>query len=555
MTDADYWRTAKLDLAYAKHFISSTRCYSSAKYFFSCIQAVNAAGGFLQSPIQVVPDDRIGPDERELSRVPALVIVDHARLDGLTGKSARERAQSAKEARRHLIDASAASFARVESGDSRIDFESVLRTIQDALPSRVPVQKMLGAAISAHLRVFDAHATIIPTTLEDAEYDGPERSFVGIGVTIRTVADGARVNEIFPGAPAELAGLHVGDVIIGVAREPGDRPQPAAGKQAGAIAELIDGRAGTSVALAIKRGRDTLHFVIPRAPVHKPSVTATVLHEGNHLFGYLRIWSFESFAMCDKVENALERFQNDNAKGVILDLRQNPGGQMRQGICVAGLFLGLKTVLGIKSVPVTLPGRGDTDTEPNSEMDWLHGHTRKPSTLPLVVIIDGGSASASEIVAGALQFYERGWLVGERSYGKASVQTLAMMEDNDTLTLSETTARFYRPDGLTIQRVGIAPDFLAHFREGASPDEFFTLREADDFPDSLPSLNNTMPEFRPKQATIIKACADKQTREHGSMRDLSGTHDTADYQKIYAVAVLECSLAQASVHQIALPHK
>jgi carboxyl-terminal processing protease len=545
-TDAEYWRATTLTLSYAKQFISNERCYSTANYLFSCIHAVNAAGSFLKSPMRIVPDDRIAPQERVLSRVPALAVIGQADLDHISGNSPWERAQKATVERQHLKEASATNFALAKTADAKIDFITILMTIRDALPANIPSQMMLGAAISAHLRVFDAHASIQPTARVDANFSGGKApAYFGIGISIRLVAGGVRVDDVFPGTPAERAGLRIGDLITAIAAKAGGESVATPGRTMRVITDLILGPEGTLLTLTVSRDVKALSFTMPRAHVTPPTVRSAVIRSDRDQIGYLQLRNFEHVGTCDKVRRELIRFEQANVRGVVLDLRRNGGGQTREGVCVAGLFVGFKTVVGIKSVPVTVPGRAESDTDTNSHMIWEHGFSSYPSRLPLVVVIDAGSASASEVAVGALQFYKRAWIVGERSYGKGSEQTSSIMDDNDTLTLSETTARFYLPNGMTIQRVGIVPDFEVPFVKGASPADRFEPREADDFPEGLPALNAAQLELRPTDVAAIRSCVNGRMG-NGKAVPLSDAPYAADYQKAYAVAVLACSLGECA---------
>jgi carboxyl-terminal processing protease len=548
MSEADYWRATTLDLTYTKHFISNERCYSSAKYLLSCIQAVNAAGSLLKSPTLIVAGDRVQPHEKVLSRVPALAVISHAHLNRFGEGSPRDLARKAEIERQHLIEASATSFRETANKGARIDFEQILSTIRHTLPSELPAQMMLGLAISAHLKVFDAHASLQPQALVEGQFFGQTSSYyLGIGIVMHRLPNGVRIEDVFSGAPADVAGLRVGDIITAISTRPGKQPVQTAGRTMPVITDLIDGPEGTPVTLTIDRSRKTLSFRVLRGRVQQPKVESRVIHFKGHQIGYLRIRSLEQGGTCSKARRALTRFKETDTLGVILDLRGNGGGQLMEGVCVAGLFLGLKHVTGVKTVRGSLPVGNRNDDNPDSSTVWLHGHSSELSPLPLVVLINANTASGAEIVAGALQYYKRGWVVGERSYGKASVQTLSTMDDNDTLALAQTTARFYLPNGMTVQRVGITPDFEVPFSKGDSPADRFEPREADQFPDGLPALNAALPEIRPAEVVTIRSCVEDKTGEGKPIPPSANLH-IGDYQLAYALGALACNTYQDTTH-------
>ncbi len=260
-------------------------------------------------------------------------------------------------------------------------------------------------------------------------------SFSGIGAVLGKNSDGNLV-VVSPikGFPAEKAGLLPQDVIaeINGASTSGMSPDVAAQK--------IRGLEGTKVILKIVRGKtSSLTFTITRADIHLPSVTTKIL-DGN--IGYIQISSFAEDTASLSAK-AAQSFQAAHVKGVILDLRDNPGGLLDAAVNVSSLWLPAGTTV------VTEKGTNGDQTYTSQVAHTLQG-------VPTVVLINGGSASASEITAGALHDNNAARLIGTKSFGKGVVQQLIQLGDDSELKV--TIASWYRPDGQNINKKGIAPD-------------------------------------------------------------------------------------------------
>jgi carboxyl-terminal processing protease len=265
--------------------------------------------------------------------------------------------------------------------------------------------------------------------------------FGGIGIEI-SVEDGVpKVIAPIDGTPAAKAHLEPGDLIVDIAG------QSTQGMDSAKVINAIRGKPGSSVTLTISRGdKAPFSVTLQRDIVRAPNVTFELEPEG---FGYVRISQFvddtpKSFK--DAIET-LKRQAGGQLKGLVLDLRNDPGGLLQSAVAVAGDFLQGRAV-------VTIRGRRSSDTQvlkSESRGDLLAG-------MPMVVLINAASASASEIVAGALQDHRRATVMGTQSYGKGSVQTVIPIKGRGALWL--TTALYYTPNGRSIQDEGISPDVV-----------------------------------------------------------------------------------------------
>jgi carboxyl-terminal processing protease len=257
-------------------------------------------------------------------------------------------------------------------------------------------------------------------------------SYAGVGLWLRRSGSTLRVAQVAAGGPAEKAGVQVGDEVRSV------DGRPAAGLSAEEAAAALRGRAGTSVALTVDRGGDVRTLSLTRAVVASPAVTATLVSA--HV-GRIVVPVF-SQGVGRQVREAASALVKQHATGLVLDLRGDPGGLLSEAVETASAFLdggAVVTYTRRDEVPQRLDvaGRGDI-------------------TTPLVVLVDGSTASAAEVVAGALQDRGRAVVVGSRTFGKGTVQEPHRLADGSSLAL--TVARYTLPSGRSVEGVGIEPD-------------------------------------------------------------------------------------------------
>jgi carboxyl-terminal processing protease len=265
---------------------------------------------------------------------------------------------------------------------------------------------------------------------------------VGMSVNSRDTKDGLRVARVFPESPAREAGIKPGDVITEV------NGKSIAGDPADVSTAKIRGPAGTKVTLTYKpAGKDSSETVeLERRKLDVPLVDGRIVKRDGTKFAHVRLAEFDSGAR-DQVRKEIERELKKGAEGVLLDLRGNPGGSLDEGVFVASLFLE-------KGKPV-VSTRGRTQPEREFEAT---GDPIDPD-VPVAVLVDGNSASASEIVTGALRDNERATVVGQETFGKGVFQTLDPLPNDGLLKL--TVGSYYLPDGENLAGDGIEPDVKA----------------------------------------------------------------------------------------------
>ena len=315
-------------------------------------------------------------------------------------------------------------------------YERIKRDYVDEVDDHALMEKAIRGMVAA----LDPHSAY----LDSQEFDEIRLSTMGSspGVGIEVAASDGVVKVLRPidGSPAQRAGLRAGDQIVRI-----DGTDVGA-DLAGAIARMR-GISGSLVSLSVRRegNPEILEFALRRAQVEVHSVLEQSLEPG---FGYLRITTFSETTSQD-VAKAISRLRRDNPGGItglVLDLRNNPGGVLEAGVAVANDFL---------STGVIVSADGRTP-EARFRMEATHGDLINGA--PLVVLVNGGSASASEIVAGALKDHGRALLVGRKTYGKGSVQTVLPLSRGGAVKL--TTSRYFTPSGASIHGRGIVPDIL-----------------------------------------------------------------------------------------------
>ncbi len=301
----------------------------------------------------------------------------------------------------------------------------------------------------------DPYTVFIEPVVRDQERDTLRGSFGGIGAYLRRPEDGGEIIlEPIPDNPAERAGIQLGDVLLAVDGVP-ITPEMAVSE----VAEMIRGEKGTKVTLTVRHpdSLEPVDITIERADILIPSVTYRML-ETETPTGYVQLTRFSGESR-NEVRRALEDLLAQGAEGIVLDLRGNGGGLLAAAVDVADLFLTSKVVV-----------RQESRRE-GERIERTTSQTLVPDT-PLVVLVDGGTASASEILAAALRDHERAVLVGQRTFGKGSVQLVFDLSDGSSVHV--TSARWFTPAGQEIDQKGLEPDISVQ----PSPDDMENNRDA-----------------------------------------------------------------------------
>ncbi|WP_207263459.1 S41 family peptidase [Desulfovibrio sp. Huiquan2017] len=341
-------------------------------------------------------------------------------------------------------------------------FSQVLDLVESNYVKPVTKKELIDNSIKGMLEELDPHSTYLsPEDFKDMQVDTAGK-FSGIGIEISM--DQGRIVVVSPieDTPAYKAGLLAGDFILEI---DGESTQDMTLMDA---VKLIRGEKGTSVSLLIlhKDSNKPQEVAIVRGTIPIVNVKTQSLEDG---YLYLRLTKFQE-SSTKNLREAIDLYRKSHElKGIVFDLRNNPGGLLNQAVSVADTFLADGTIVYIQ-------GRNPADRK-----DFFASKSADDVQVPMVTLINAGSASASEIVAGALQDRKRSLIVGERSFGKGSVQQIIPLSDGSGIKL--TTSLYYTPSGRSIQAKGIEPDLRIPF-EAPREDEMamrdrFTVREKD----------------------------------------------------------------------------
>ncbi len=341
-------------------------------------------------------------------------------------------------------------------------FSEVLSLVEENYVNKVDAKKLIRGAIRGMLRTLDPHTTYLnPEFFKEMQVETTGR-FGGLGVEI-SIRDGVlTVVTPIEDTPAHKAGVQAGDQIILIEKE------PTKDLSLQEVVKKLRGKPGTKVEISVRREGEEklLPFTITRRIIRIKSVRSRMLPED---IAYIRVRSFQN-GTGREVKDALASLKDEGARALVLDLRNNPGGLLSQAVSVSDIFLEAGSLI------VYTKGRM-TDQEHR----FTSTHEVPGGEIPMAVLVNAGSASASEIVAGALQDLERAKLIGVKTFGKGSVQTVVPLSDGSGLRL--TTALYFTPKGKRIQGEGIEPDIVSEVERGSAPTR--AVREKD-LPGHLP---------------------------------------------------------------------
>jgi carboxyl-terminal processing protease len=331
-------------------------------------------------------------------------------------------------------------------------FAEVFGRIKSDYVEEVDDKTLLESAVRGMLSGLDPHSSYLDAEEYRDLQVGTSGEFGGLGIEVGMEDGFVKVIAPIDDTPAERAGLMAGDLIIRI------DDKPVKGMSLNDAVNVMRGKPGTKINITILReGADRPFNVdLERDIIHVASVKSRTLEPG---YGYVRISHFQSRTTEDLL-SALNEIEKENGgvlKGLVLDLRNNPGGVLNSAVGVSDAFL-------VGGIIVYTKGRVE-----DSELQFKAGPDDVLKGAPIAVLVNGGSASASEIVAGALQDHKRAIIMGTPTFGKGSVQTIVPIDDTTALKL--TTARYYTPSGRSIQAQGIEPDILLARGELSVPEE------------------------------------------------------------------------------------
>jgi len=320
-------------------------------------------------------------------------------------------------------------------------FGEVLEKIKKDYVDDVDQSEMMDSAINGVLQSLDPYSAYMSPELFKEMQTDTRGEFGGLGIEIGMEAGVVKVISPIDDTPAQKAGIKAGDFIVKIGKE------QVQGKSLIEAVKLMRGPVGTSIDLTIRRKniKKPLEFKITREIIEVQSVSSKVISKEKNI-GYLRLKSFNENSDSQFLKSIKKFEKNSNIKAYVIDLRNNPGGLLTQAINITDFFLNDGEIVSTK-------GRQVSETR-----KFFARKGDEVKGKPVVVLINNGSASASEILAGALKDHKRAIIIGENSYGKGSVQSIIPLKNGGGMRL--TISKYYLPSGKSISEVGVTPDIL-----------------------------------------------------------------------------------------------
>jgi carboxyl-terminal processing protease len=356
-------------------------------------------------------------------------------------------------------------------------FTEVFGRIKSDYVEPVSDKKLMTEAINGMLSGLDPHSAYLDADGFKELQAGTQGEFGGLGIEVGMEDGLVKVISPIEDTPAFTAGVKSGDLIIKL------DDTLVKGLTLNDAVKRMRGKPGSSIMLTIVRKNETkpLQIKVTRAVIKVQSVKSKLAEPG---YAFVRITQFQEHTG-ENLATALEHLQKENKtplQGLVLDLRNDPGGLLTGAVAVSAAFLPKDALVvytegRTEDAKMHLTASPDNYLRGGGRTDYLKDLPENFKKIPMVVLVNGGSASASEIVAGALQDHKRAVILGTQTFGKGSVQTILPLGNNTAIKL--TTARYYTPSGRSIQAKGIVPDIVVEDPATASFDNAFRLREAD----------------------------------------------------------------------------
>ena len=333
------------------------------------------------------------------------------------------------------------SFAKNDLYEKIDLFGEVLENIKKEYVDDVDQSEMMDSAINGVLQSLDPYSAYMGPELFKEMQTDTRGEFGGLGIEIGMEAGVVKVISPIDDTPASKAGIKAGDYIVKIGKE------QVQGKSLLEAVKLMRGPVGTSIDLTIRRKnvKKSLEFKITREIIEVRSVSSELISKDKNL-GYIRLKSFNENSDKQFLKSIKKFEKNSNIKGYVIDLRNNPGGLLNQAINITDFFLEDGEIVSTK-------GRRLSETR-----KFFARRGDEVRGKPIVVLINNGSASASEIFAGALKDHKRAIILGESSYGKGSVQSIIPLGNGGGMRL--TISKYYLPSGKSISEVGVTPDII-----------------------------------------------------------------------------------------------
>ena len=435
----DYWAETGLGPGSLEDLISDQVCGSSERYFLACTNALLSVANRYN-----------------------LSVTHQGHLVGVGSLSADINSEKTQ------LESWRTFFTEHTAEAIKLPFMQAWEELKTKHISEAQMSMMVGVGLNGFISVFrDPHTYLMPVEQFKEVVSKVDNKSQSLGLVLGRASGQYVIRKVLPGSPANKAGLQKGDVVSAI-----DATKIKGLLQA-RVSEMLKGNLGSEVELSISRSGKAKKVAITRAESMIPTVSGQVL-EGIKPVGVITLNKFAK-STCEKTKSILLDLKQAQVRGLLLDLRDNPGGQMEEAACVASLFVGpLEKIFELRYL------------DPAKAPEVYYGSEEQIFDLPMAVLMNASSASAAEIVAGALRDLNRAVLVGEKTFGKGSFQEGELWSQNKKIALFETKGFYYLPTGRSPQLKGLNPDVAVRF------DNIFVGREEDQFLNPLRAPERTV---------------------------------------------------------------
>jgi carboxyl-terminal processing protease len=479
----DYWAETGLGPASLEDLIQDQVCGSSERYFLACTNALLSVANRYN-----------------------LSVTHQGHLVDVAAMSADINSEKTQ------LETWRTFFTEQTGEAMKLPFMQAWDELKSKHISSAQMSMMVGIGLNGFISVFrDPHTYLMPVEQFKEVVSKVDNKSQSLGLVLGRANGHYVVRKVLPGSPAQSAGLLKGDVVAAI-----DATKIKGLLQA-RVSELLKGDLGSEVDLAVLRAGHAKTISVTRAESMIPTVSGQVI-DGIKPVGVITLNKFAK-STCEKTKSILTDLKKAQVRGLLLDLRDNPGGQMEEAACVASLFVGPKEkIFELRYL------------DPGKAPEVYYGSEEKVFDLPMAVLMNASSASAAEIVAGALRDLNRAVLVGEKTFGKGSFQEGELWSQNRKIALFETKGFYYLPTGRSPQLKGLNPDVAVHF------DNIFVGREEDQFLNPLRA-----PEHTIRNLGRVLSSADCLELQDGST--------TVDKELLKARQILFCSKTAIGANQ------
>lgn len=452
----DIWNEVKVDLNWLSSYLNVKSCSQSQRMYLGCVLAVQTFAGVLEKNLDVVPVSLLN-GKVPFIKTDRLALVETVAPKISTMKDAYGFFEKKRKELSQLFFAASLQF--VSSPNS--DFEKLVWEINQRASKGVKSVDYVQAVSKLFEVAIDPHTSLQPRKSFEQSAQQSGSSFVGIGIEMHQLDQGILVQRVIKGGGAALAGILPGDLILAVDGKAINKDDT------DDAVKMIRGLSGTKVVLTVQREGKTSDVEVTRAQVVNPVVDSTEIAFQNKKITQIRLTNFMYEKACEEIDKIIVQSERNNVDGYILDLRNNPGGNIKIAACLMGFFIGADKVVAY------FEGK----TQFGSKMDPLMSVAKTVTNKPLVLLINAGSASASEIIAGAVRDHSRGLIVGQTTFGKGSHQGCGALNNQSSLVICLTQGLFFSPSGVSNQNVGVEPHVSVFVNKVALEVETFALRE------------------------------------------------------------------------------